>query len=75
MLATEEEISAAPGKQGVTNIRKISIRKSEEQIQINTYIQTFNQPYTLKEVKIGHCPKRVKKIYPGIPEVLQMSKI
>ena len=43
-LATGEEIASALGKQGVTNIRRISIRKGEEQIYTNTYIQTFNQP-------------------------------
>ena len=29
-LTTEEEIASALGKQGVTNIRRISIRKGEE---------------------------------------------
>ncbi len=41
-MATEEEIASAMGKQGVTNIRRISIRKVEEQIQIITYVLTFN---------------------------------
>ncbi len=29
-LATEEEIASTLGKQGITNIRRISIRKGEE---------------------------------------------
>ena len=37
-LATTEEMSAALGKQGVTNIRKIFIRKGEERIQTNFFI-------------------------------------
>ena len=45
-LATEEEIVSALGKQGVTNIRR------------NTYILTFNQPHTPKEVKISYCLER-----------------
>ena len=52
-LATEEEIASSLGKQGVTNIRRISIRKGKEEIQTNTYILTFNQPHTRKEVKIS----------------------
>ena len=35
------------GKLGVTNIRRISIRKGEEQIQTNTNILTLNQPHIL----------------------------
>ena len=52
VLATEEGIALALGKQGVSNMRRI-IRKGEQRIQTNTYILTFNQPRTPKEVKIG----------------------
>ena len=52
-LATEYEIASALGKQGVTNIRRISIKKGEQRIQTNTYILTFNKPQTPKQVKIG----------------------
>ena len=45
-LATEDKIASALGKQGVTNIERISIRKGEQQIQTNTYILTFNKPQT-----------------------------
>ena len=69
-LATAEEMTAAFGNQGVTNIRRITIRKGE-QIQTNTYILTFNQPHTTKEVKISSC----WKVYPSTLEVLQMPKI
>ena len=60
-LVTEEETVSALGKLGVTNIRRISIRKGEEWIQTYTYIQTFNQPHTSKEVKISYCLERVKQ--------------
>ena len=53
-LATEEELASALRKQRVTNIRIISIRKDEEQIQTNTYILTFNQLYTPKEVETSY---------------------
>ena len=49
-----EKMSAALGKQGVTNIRRITIRKRGEKIETNTYIPTFNQPHISKEVKIGY---------------------
>ena len=42
-LATEE-MSATLGKQGVTNIKRIIIRRGEEKVETNTYILTFNQP-------------------------------
>ena len=64
-LATEDKIASALRKQGVTNIKRISIRKGEERIQTNTYILTFNKPQTLKEVKIGYCLERVKQYIPA----------
>ena len=74
-LATEEEIASALGKQGVTNIKRISIRKGEERIQTNTYILTYNQPHTPKEVKISQLSWESWAVRPSSPEVLQMSKI
>ena len=54
VLATEDEIASAQGKQ------RISIRKGEQRIQTNTYILTFNKSRTPKEVKIGYCLERVE---------------
>ena len=64
-LATEDEIASALGKQGVTNIKRISIRKGEQRIQTNTYILTFNNPRTPKEVEIGYCLERVEQYFPA----------
>ena len=64
-LDTEEEIASALGKQGVTNIRKIPIRKVEERIQTNTYILTLNHPRTPKEVKIGYFLERIEQYIPA----------
>ena len=58
-LATEEEISIAVGKQGVTNIKRITIRK-EEKIETITYILTFNKPHISKEVKKCYCVESVE---------------
>ena len=55
--------ASALGKQGVTNIKRISIRKGEQQIQTN--ILTYNKPQTLKEVKIGYCLERVEQYVPA----------
>ena len=60
-LATEDEVASTLGKQGVKNIKRISIRKGEERIQTNTYILTFNKPQTPKEVKIGYCLESVEQ--------------
>ena len=60
-LAIEDKIASALGKQGVTNIKRISIRKGEQRIQTNTYILTFNKPQTPKEEKIGYCLARVEQ--------------
>ena len=55
----------------MTNIRSISIRKGEKQIQTNSYILTFNQLNTPKEVKIDYCLERVD-IY--VPTLLMCFK-
>ena len=64
-LATEDEIASALGKQGVTNIKRISIRKGEERIQPYIYILTFNKPQTPKEVKIGYFLERIEQYIPA----------
>ena len=63
-LATEDEIASALEKQGVTNIKRISIRKGEQHILNNTYILTFNKPQTPKEMKIGYCLGRIEQYVP-----------
>ena len=63
-LATEDEIISVLGKQGVTNIKRISIRKGKQRIQTNTYILTFNKPRTQNEVKMGYCLERVEQYVP-----------
>ena len=64
-LATENEITSALGKQRVTNIRRISIRKDEQRIQANIYILTFNKHRIPNEMKIGYCLKRVEQYIPA----------
>ena len=64
-LATADKMTAVLGKQGMTNISKISISKGKEKIQTNIYILTFNQPHIPKEGKIGYCLERVVKYVPA----------
>ena len=64
-LATEDERASTLGKQGVTNIKRISVRKGKERIQTNTYILTFKRPQTPKEVKIGYCLEIVEQYVPA----------
>ena len=65
-LPIAEEMTIVLGKQGVTNIRRISIRKDEKQIQTNSYNLTFNQLHTPKEVKIDYCLVRVEMYVPTL---------
>ena len=65
-FATAEKMSAALEKQRVTNIRKISIGKGEEQIQTHIYILTFNQPHIPQGIKIGYCLEKVEKYVPTL---------
>ena len=44
----------------MTNIKRIIIRKSGEQIETNIYILIFNQLHITK-VKIGYCLQRVQQ--------------
>ena len=61
-LATEEKMSAALGKHGSKMKKKI---RKEERIETSAYIQTFNQPYITKEVKIDCCVERVEQYVPA----------
>ena len=64
-MERRDKIVSPLGKQRVTNIKRISIRKGEQRIQTNTYILTFNKPQTPKEVKIGYCLERVELYFPA----------
>ena len=64
-LATEDEIASTLGKQGVTNIKRLSIRKGEQRIRTNTYVLTFDKPRTPIEVKIDYCLERIEQYVPA----------
>ena len=49
---SDEEIKENLAKQGVTNVRRILIRKNNEQVKSNTFILTFNNPSRPEKVNI-----------------------
>lgn len=59
-LAIPEEINATLGNQEVTNCRRISTKRGDQQILTHTYILTFNKPSIPKEIKIGFMSERIK---------------
>ena len=68
---SREEILAELKKQGVTDIKRITIKKDNQTIQTNTYILTFNSPTTPKEIKIGYINEKIEQY---IPNPLQCFK-
>ena len=73
-LATEGEMLIPLGKQGVTHIRRIMIRKGGKKIETNIYILTFNQLHVPMEVKIGYYWEG-QTVCSSSTEVLQMPKM
>ena len=74
-LATEEGMSAALRKQGVTNIKRIFVSKGEEKIETNTYIMTFNQPPHSQRGEDRLLCRDGRTVCPSSTEVLQMPKV
>ena len=70
-LCTLEELRINLSNQGVTDVRRISIKRNDESILTNTYIMTFNKPKTPTELKIGY---QVVKVDVYIPNPLRCYK-
>ena len=64
-LAIEEEIKTALRKQGVTDHRRISIKRNGERILTNSDILTFNLSTIPKEIKIGFTIETVELYIPA----------
>ena len=67
-LCTLDEIKSNLQNQGVTDIKRISIKRNEETINTNTYIFTFNKSQLPKELKVGY---NLIKVSPYIPNPLR----
>ena len=64
-LATEDEIKTTLRKQGITDRRRITIKRNGESILTNMYILIFNSSIIPKEVKIGFTVERLELYVPA----------
>ena len=64
-LCTLDEIKTNLCKQGVTDAKRISIKRSNEIISTNTYILNFNTPKPPTEIKIGYLITKVETYIPN----------
>ena len=67
-LCTLDEIKTYLQSQGVSNVKRISIKRDGEIINTNTYIFTFNRSQLPKELKVGY---NLLKVTPYIPNPLR----
>lgn len=64
-LCSIDEIKEELKDQGVIDIKRISIRREEHQIQTNTYIMTFDSPNIPQKIKIGYNSEKVNQYVPN----------
>ena len=69
---SREEILTELKNQGITDIKRITIKKENQPVQANIYILNFNSPTIPKEIKISYINK--KKIEQYIPNPLRCFK-
>ena len=60
-LCPIEEIKKEMKKQGVTEVKRVTIKKL---IETNIYIMTFDQP-KIPKIKVGYIMERVKQFIPN----------
>ena len=63
-LCTLDEIKRYLQNQGVSDVKRISIKRNDEIIHTNTYIFTFDRSQVPKELKVGY---NLLKVSPYIP--------
>lgn len=61
----EEEITNELKTQGVTNVKRIIIKREERMIKTNTYIITFNKPLLPERIQIGYLSVPVDLYIPN----------
>ena len=64
-LCSLEEIRLHLKPQGITEIRRIFIRKETRTIDTNTYIPTFNKPTTPTSIRIGYINTKIETYIPN----------
>ena len=60
-LCTIEAIKREMRKQGVTEVKRASIKKEGKVIETNTYIMTFDQPKIPEKIKVGYTMERIEQ--------------
>ena len=64
-LCTIDEIKKEMKKQGVTEVKRVTIKKEGKLIETNTYIMTFDQPKIPERIKVGYTMERVEQFIPN----------
>ena len=64
-LCTIDEIKKEMKKQGVTEVKRVTIKKEGKLIETNTYIITFDQPKIPERIKVGYTIERVEQFMPN----------
>ena len=64
-LCTLDEIKSNRCKQGITDAKRISIKRNNQIILTNTYILNFNNPKQPTEIKIGYLITKVETYIPN----------
>ena len=52
-------------KQGVTEVKRVTIKKEGKLIETNTYIMPFDQPKIPEKIKVGYAMERVEQFIPN----------
>ena len=60
-----KEIKRKLKKQGVTEVKRVSIKKEGKTIEMNTYIMHFNIPKIPEKIKVGYTMERVEQYIPN----------
>ena len=65
-LCTLDKIKSNLCKQGITDAKRISIKRNNQIISTNTYILNFNTPKSPNEIKIGYLITKVETYIPNL---------
>ena len=64
-LCTIQEIKKELKKQGVIDVRRISIKKEDKTIELNTYVMTFNALKNSMKIEVGYTIEMIKQLVPN----------
>ena len=64
-LCLLEEIKKELKPQGITDVKRVSIKRDNKIIHTNMYIMTFELPVILPKIKIGYTMERVEQFIPN----------